>query len=337
MPPAPMIDMSQFVPFLDLLSRTGAPIEKILDGAKIPRSILDDPRGFVPAVQAWAFADLSADSLGAPDLGWQVSNRAPLKRMGTWAAHVARAHTLREAIEALTFWYPKEVPLVRTGLSDGGAHAWLWRVRLADLDRDRGAELVEQFTVNRLIKVVRLAGGEDWLPTHVKLETRRGVSRLASNALSEARIEFNQPCIAIAVPRELLDRSVIRHAPLASMVEQEARPQEPGTAFTQVLSHLLKPLVGETPVSLDLAAQLAGTSARTVRRRLKEEGSGWRTLHDDLLVHASLPMLIEPTTPIAEIALRLGYSDHAHFTRAFKRWTGQAPSELRQRHAAERD
>jgi AraC-like DNA-binding protein len=33
--------------------------------------------------------------------------------------------------------------------------------------------------------------------------------------------------------------------------------------------------------------------------------------------------------PVAEIAKSLGYSDPAHFTRAFRRWSGLSPTDFR--------
>lgn len=34
--------------------------------------------------------------------------------------------------------------------------------------------------------------------------------------------------------------------------------------------------------------------------------------------------------PVSEVAARVGYSDPAHFTRAFRRWTGHSPLEFHQ-------
>jgi AraC-like DNA-binding protein len=44
-------------------------------------------------------------------------------------------------------------------------------------------------------------------------------------------------------------------------------------------------------------------------------------------------MLGDPGRRVVDVALELGYSDPAHFTRAFVRWTGVAPRQFRQRRA----
>jgi AraC-like DNA-binding protein len=40
-------------------------------------------------------------------------------------------------------------------------------------------------------------------------------------------------------------------------------------------------------------------------------------------------LLQQRNVPIADIAYQLGYSDPAHFTRAFRRWTNEAPNRWR--------
>ena len=45
-------------------------------------------------------------------------------------------------------------------------------------------------------------------------------------------------------------------------------------------------------------------------------------------------MLIEqPDLSLGEIALKLGYTHLSHFSRQFKRWTGQSPLLYRNQHA----
>jgi AraC-like DNA-binding protein len=52
-------------------------------------------------------------------------------------------------------------------------------------------------------------------------------------------------------------------------------------------------------------------------------------LVDEIRLEAALPLLEDPDIPVAEIAYGVGYSRPAHFTRAFKRWVGVAPSAFR--------
>jgi AraC-like DNA-binding protein len=260
-----------------------------------------------------------------------VIEAATLETFGSWGRHVTTAHTLRDAIAALAYWHQKEAPIARTGLGDGGDHAWLWRIRIAKLDHCPGNEPVEQYTLGRLVKVVRLVGGKDWIPTHVKLESRAGESRL-SRVLHGCRIEYRQTLLAIAVPWDMLDQPLPRPEPLPPTSVQPGDLQEAHCDFAGSLRQALAPLVTERPLNLALAAELSLVSERSLKRRLAEEGKTWRHVLDQVHLDAALPMLTDTNTSISEIAQRLQYSDHAHFTRAFHRWTGQTPNAFRHRH-----
>jgi AraC-like DNA-binding protein len=74
-------------------------------------------------------------------------------------------------------------------------------------------------------------------------------------------------------------------------------------------------------------------SPRTLHRRLAVEGTSWKKLLDDVRYERARQLLQDSDSSITEIALDLGYSDHAAFTRAFRRWAGSPPSQHR-RHAA---
>jgi AraC-like DNA-binding protein len=86
-----------------------------------------------------------------------------------------------------------------------------------------------------------------------------------------------------------------------------------------------------TGSSLDGAARALGISARTLHRRLREEGATFRTVRDAVRRQAALERLERTGDPISSIAADLGYSEPSAFFRAFVGWTGLAPSEYRRR------
>jgi AraC-like DNA-binding protein len=80
-----------------------------------------------------------------------------------------------------------------------------------------------------------------------------------------------------------------------------------------------------------LVADTLQTSVRTLQRRLCAAGVTYAVVVQQARCAAARALLSKPGRPIGEIARTLGYSDHAHFTRAFHRWTGIAPREYRGR------
>ena len=78
--------------------------------------------------------------------------------------------------------------------------------------------------------------------------------------------------------------------------------------------------------TLVVAADL-GTSERTLSRRLAEQGISFDQLIDDIRKDLAMRYLDEGKVKLQELAFLLGFSMHASFTSAFKRWTGKTPSE----------
>ena len=76
---------------------------------------------------------------------------------------------------------------------------------------------------------------------------------------------------------------------------------------------------------IDWVAAKLGMTRRSLQRRLAERGTTFSRVLDDLLQEQSKRLLATGAMSITEIALRLGYADAAHFSRAFKRWTGAPP------------
>jgi AraC-like DNA-binding protein len=72
-------------------------------------------------------------------------------------------------------------------------------------------------------------------------------------------------------------------------------------------------------------------STRTLMRRLDRLGVSFRQLLDERRRLESQRLLSASVEPIESIATRLGYNNPANFTRAFRRWTGETPSQYRQR------
>ena len=92
-------------------------------------------------------------------------------------------------------------------------------------------------------------------------------------------------------------------------------------------------LSGSLPAAatLDDAARALGMSARTLHRRLDDEGTSFRDVKDALRREIALDRLETTRSSVAQIAAELGYSEPSAFFRAFQGWTGVAPSAHRRR------
>ena len=76
-----------------------------------------------------------------------------------------------------------------------------------------------------------------------------------------------------------------------------------------------------------------GVSARSLRRRLSEEGTLYNVVVDRAIASVAIRLLLDEQRSIQEVSHELSFSDASTFCRAFKRWTGATPKQFLATHA----
>jgi AraC-like DNA-binding protein len=86
---------------------------------------------------------------------------------------------------------------------------------------------------------------------------------------------------------------------------------------------------GHPPI--EATAGTLSMSVRTFQRRLAASGRTYKRLVDEVRLAEARRALAASKVPLKAIAFELGFAEQASFTRAFRRWTDQSPSEYRKR------
>jgi AraC-like DNA-binding protein len=84
--------------------------------------------------------------------------------------------------------------------------------------------------------------------------------------------------------------------------------------------------LGTVPVSLTSVARQLSMSEQSLARVLKQEGTSFREILQDVRKNNAEFYLRENRRSLSEIALALGYADQSAFTRAYRSWHGIPPS-----------
>ena len=96
----------------------------------------------------------------------------------------------------------------------------------------------------------------------------------------------------------------------------------------RVKSEIGKNLSGGIPKLSDVA-NVFGMSARTLQRKLSDEGAVFQDLVDLARRELSERLLRTTQYPLVEVAYLTGFAEQSGFTRAFKRWAGETPRSYR--------
>lgn len=154
-------------------------------------------------------------------------------------------------------------------------------------------------------------------------------------AMFDCPVRFNAARDAIALAPAMLDRpNRLGDAAvsdfLTAHLETEIGPLEGDPSLrAELLRRLTPALSNGVPQAAGIAADM-GMSERTLYRRLAEEGRTFRDVVVEAQSSLAQDLLRDSDSSIAEIAFLTGFSEQSTFSRAFKRWTGEAPARFRQ-------
>jgi AraC-like DNA-binding protein len=99
--------------------------------------------------------------------------------------------------------------------------------------------------------------------------------------------------------------------------------------FRKEVEGAIEPLLATGGANIDQVARELGMSRQTLYRRLKAEGVTFEEILDAKRRELAIRYLAVERASVKAAAYRLGFSDPAAFSRAFKRWMGVSPSDFR--------
>lgn len=141
---------------------------------------------------------------------------------------------------------------------------------------------------------------------------------------SQTRVYLNQTLLE--EPTTQADPHTVRL--LMEMSEKQLAQANAEESIVGAVTALLIKLISSPP-KLDDAAKLLGHSPRDLRRKLRQSDTTYQNILDSVRLKLATKLLKQTEEPISNIAFELGFNNASHFGRAFKNWTGYAPSVFR--------
>ena len=148
-------------------------------------------------------------------------------------------------------------------------------------------------------------------------------------------VKFGQARNAIIFPERIMAAPLLRKtdgklAELTRQAEQEmARIAEPGQHFSIRVRHSIRKQLALGQVQKDLVACEFNMTARTLQRKLNQEGHTYQEMLDQVREEQAVDMLTYSTLDFQEIAYNLGFTDSRSFFRRFRVWRGESPGTFR--------
>ncbi|MGE0023926.1 MAG: AraC family transcriptional regulator ligand-binding domain-containing protein [Hyphomicrobium sp.] len=320
---------SSLGPIADFMDRQGGSVARVLKDVDLPFALLEQPELLVPLREQFRFLERAARETGDPCFGARLGQVVRMANLSAFGAWVCAAESLAQAIErghgSLNTML--QTSTVLTLLRRGAKVHWL--IEFVEPETD-GRHHNELLGVAYQIDVVRTYAGRSWRPDVVLTALPPGTPRAELEAIFGTNVSHGHAVPGIEFDAALLSRplpvSTARPLRSALCTEPEVPRQHDELATIAAVTDLA--LHEHYPRIAWVAAKL-GTTRRSLQRRLAQHGTTFNRLVEETLLRRAKALLGEGTKPVTEIALELGYADPAHFTRAFRRWTGVTPSDYR--------
>ncbi len=143
---------------------------------------------------------------------------------------------------------------------------------------------------------------------------------------SEASLSFDARYLELAPKRDERALTVMLRRALPLTVRQYRRDR---LLANRVREHLTGAAGAST--TAEAVATALHLSVRSLHRQLAQEGASLQGLKDEVHRRRALELLRRTTRSIKQVALDVGFTNEKSFSRAFKAWTGESPSEHRRR------
>ena len=191
---------------------------------------------------------------------------------------------------------------------------------------------VHDLCVACICATMRAFCGLDWNPLRVELSRAQPADHEPYGNYFRAPILFGSAQNTIIFRSKWLGQSLAGsdnryHIELAQAAQRQLNDT------TCSLSWKVQAALHQRLASGDTSASvIAGTfdfHERTLHRRLRQEGTSFRKLLDEVRQTAGRQYLMDSTIPISDIARNLGYGSNNAFDHAFDRWFGVSPTAWR--------
>ena len=307
--------------------------EQILAEVEVDLALFDDPENAITFVKAGQLLKQCAIRTGIPHFGLLVGQHAgpdSLGRLSEFAIHSPDAGSaLQNMILHLCIHDRGSIPTLST--NNGTAV-----VRYATyLPLQGGASHIAMVAITNICNVMRALCGETWSPAQVLFTHAEPEDVHPYTSFYNAPVDFNSDVNALVFPEHWLNKPI----PGADTAQYRLLVEEMTTIKSQMdvdlveqIRSFLPPLVVSGNCSEQHLARLFSMHPRTLNRRLKERETTFRDLVSETRFEIAKQLLTESRNSVIGISTILGYNDASVFTRAFRRWSGMAPTSWRSQH-----
>jgi AraC-like DNA-binding protein len=306
-----------------------------MEAAGVSEDDLRDPDTHLPVAAEIAIWQALARRVTDPGFGVLAGSGLRIREVGLLGYVACFSSTLRDALrriqrygrvftEAVEFDFHEDRPQMGLVVCHPALGA--------------GQTLAQDYRLSAVVALSREITGADIVPAQVSLTYEEPPSTVAHRRFFRCPLRFSAPRAAVLFRPHDLDLPLTRADEtlagyLSRYAEHVLASLVQGDTVRQRVRAAIWSLLGDGAPSLTQVASALRLPARTLQRRLADEGTSMQAEVEEIRKRMALAVLRDRSIAIGDVAFLLGYAEPSAFFRSFKKWTGTTPRRFRERAA----
>lgn len=191
------------------------------------------------------------------------------------------------------------------------------------------------YAMETILQLIRSYLGEGWNPRKIGAPYESAYRTDIRKWMPHSAVEFTGNSWFIEIDKTLLGSGKFecrQHADANSMELDDQLEPVSSASMTEAMIRIIQSYLPHEFLSIEQLAELLGITTRTLQRRLEAEGTSYSSVASLARLSWAKNRLKNTDDRVIDISLSAGYASHACFSRAFKLYSGLAPTELRTHH-----
>jgi AraC-like DNA-binding protein len=318
-------------PVFRALIALGCEYRSLLAAEGLTPAELNSAEQRVPHSTALRLLDAALAASGDPAFGLVAAAHADHADLGMIGQLIATAPTVAEGL-ARTARFSRLLHDAAEVTGELRENRFVWQSTMRGVAMPPLAiEALAGGTIARM----RSRLGLEWAPLEMWFPYPAPPYVAAYERFFRCALRFDMPAAGTVIDAQVLGWTSPVDRSISELIERRAESAlerlDGGDRCTDRVRDVLAAGLAQGELGADTVARALHMSRATLTRRLAAEGSSVTAVLDALRRDLALEYIRDSALSLEELARRLAFSDARALRRAFQRWTGKTPAELRRK------
>ncbi|MBK1887804.1 helix-turn-helix domain-containing protein [Marinobacter sp. DY40_1A1] len=314
------------VGFPELVRSYGEHPYRLMREVGLSPAVLKDTDLYIPYTSLAALLALAAERCCAPEFGARLGYRQGLEAVGALGSLMCMQSTIADAVRILLRNLAFHAHGVQIDVDISGP---VLEMRMAFAFEARtDCHQLMALSLALLVSGTKQLNAGAPRPEEVELTARDNGNFEAYRAFLGPNLQFGGFENRVQFPASILNLPVLATNDVRQRISQQWQKSQPQLKVTGLRSQVDRTITALLPTaecSLDTVARVLGSHPRSLQNRLKSENTSFCERLRVNRQRLACQYLKNTDIDLSQLAMSLGYTDLAPFSRAFKTWKGCSP------------